>query len=207
MIKIVFIGPPGSGKGTHARMLSLDMGIPLVSLGDIIRDEVERKTKLGKKAEGYIKRGELVPDTTVAKIFLSHLPDSFILDGFPRNVYQAETLDKFGVNIVVHLSIEPESLIQRIANRRICPKCKRVYNLVCNPPGEDEICDVCKVKLITREDDEEEVVRKRMEVYKKETETLVNYYRKKDILIELDTGDSIEKVHKRILDAVRSRTE
>jgi adenylate kinase len=202
-MKIVFIGPPGSGKGTQARMLAEELEIPFISAGDIIRTEIETGTELGSKAEKYIKNGELVPDEIAVEMLMANLPRSFVLDGFPRNVSQATLFERVKADYVFYLYLDNSDIIERISKRRICPNCKMVYNLSSNPPKTPGICDLCGSKLALRIDDTEETVRKRMDVYKNETYPLVDYYRKRERLIEINGSGSIEELHNRIMQAVK----
>jgi len=202
-MKILFIGPPGSGKGTQARMVAEKLGIPFISAGDIIRDEIAMMAELGGKAERYVKNGELVPDKVVIDMLLANLPQSFVLEGFPRNVLQAILLEKIKPDYVFYLYLESPDIIQRISKRKVCPNCKTVYNLSSNPPKTPDICDICGSKLTSRVDDAEETIKKRIDVYENETYPLINYYRKREKLIRIDGSGSIEEVHDRIMQAVK----
>ncbi|MCD5383537.1 nucleoside monophosphate kinase [candidate division WOR-3 bacterium] len=197
-MKILVIGPPGSGKGTQARMVAENMGIPFISLGDIIRDEIEKKTEFGSMAERYSSKGELVPDNLVVDVLMPNLPSSFILDGFPRNLAQAQLFEKIGVDKVLFLHLEQDRIIERMAKRRICLDCKRVYNLDSFPPKIRGLCDICSAKLIIRDDDREETVRRRLEVYEEETRPVIDFYKKRGIVTEVDVDGSVQEVRKRI---------
>ncbi|OYD16144.1 hypothetical protein CH333_04140 [candidate division WOR-3 bacterium JGI_Cruoil_03_44_89] len=201
-MKIVFIGSPGSGKGTQARMLASELEIPFISAGDIIRGEINSGTEFGCRALKYTKNGELVPDEIIAEMLLASLPRSFVLDGFPRNISQAILLERTEPDCVFYLYLGISDIVERISKRRICPNCKRVYNLISNPPKTPCICDECGGELISRIDDTEKTARKRMDVYKRETYPLVDYYRKRKMLIEVDGSGSVEDVHHRIMRAV-----
>lgn len=202
-MKIVFIGPPGSGKGTQARMVAEELGIPFISTGDIIRDEIKIRTELGKKAQLYVKNGELVPDDIVIEMLLANLPQSFVLDGFPRNIPQATLFEKIKLDYVFYLYLDIHDITKRISKRIVCPNCKKVYNLLSKPPKTPDICDKCGSKLTLRMDDTEETVKKRMDVYNNETQPLLDYYRKRKSLIEIDSSGSIAEVHNRIMKAVK----
>ncbi|MEN3046623.1 MAG: adenylate kinase [Candidatus Hydrothermales bacterium] len=210
-MRILFIGPPGAGKGTQAKKLSEIMGIPIISTGDLLRENVKKNTELGAIAKKYMEEGVLVPDDIMIKIVANALTDldSFILDGFPRNLAQAQALDKMLENLnkslthVIYFDIDDEEIIKRLTSRRLCPQCNKIYNLNFDPPARDEVCDQCNVKLITRDDDKEEVIRNRLRVFKENTYPLVEYYEKKGILKVIegkgDVGEINEKVRKILL--------
>jgi adenylate kinase len=207
---IIFLGPPGAGKGTQAERLAEDLKIKKISTGDILREAVARGTELGQRAKSYMERGELVPDEIILGIIEEAINDEggFILDGFPRNINQAKALDEMlarkGLNIthVIFLDVPDEEIIKRIAYRRVCLKCGAVYNLIFNPPKEDEICNNCGSKLVQREDDREEVVRKRLEVYRGSTEALVRIYEERGVLRKIDGLGDREEVFRRIRGAL-----
>jgi len=191
---LILLGPPGAGKGTVGKRLSEDWKIPLISSGDILRENVKRKTPLGKKAKEYMDKGELVPDSIVTELIKERIKeddckDGFILDGYPRNKRQAEILDQILKNntdiLVVNLIADDDFLVKRLANRRVCEKCGAIYHLINIPPKKPGICDICGGKLIQREDDKEEVIRNRLEVYREKTSPLLEYYSKKGILKEV----------------------
>ncbi|MFZ8825628.1 MAG: adenylate kinase [Candidatus Caldipriscus sp.] len=204
------MGPPGAGKGTQAERLSEDLKIKKISTGDILREAVAKGTELGRRAKSYMERGELVPDEIILGIIEGAINDEggFILDGFPRNINQAKALDEMlarkGLNIthVIFLDVPDEEIIKRIAYRRVCLKCGAVYNLIFNPPKEDEICNNCGSKLVQREDDREEVVRKRLEVYRDSTEALVKIYEERGVLRKIDGLGDREEVFRRIREAL-----
>jgi len=208
--RIIFLGPPGAGKGTQAERLAEDLKIKKISTGDILREAVAKGTELGQRAKSYMERGELVPDEIILGIIEEAINDEegFILDGFPRNINQAKALDEMlsrkGLNIthVIFLDVPDEEIIKRIAYRRVCLKCGAVYNLIFNPPNEDEICNNCGSKLVQREDDREEVVRKRLEVYRGSTEALIRIYEERGILRKIDGLGDREEVFRRIREAL-----
>ncbi|RLF97393.1 adenylate kinase [Thermococci archaeon] len=196
-MRIVVLGPPGAGKGTQAEMLERELGLKHLSTGDILREEVRKGTELGKRAEKYMKSGELVPDDLIVEMMEKEISkyDNFVLDGFPRNLKQAEALDKMcRIDKVILLEVPDEVILERLSLRRSCPKCNRVYHLKYNPPKENEICDYCGVKLYQRDDDKEEVIKKRLEVYRKETEPIAKFYREKGILVKVNGSKSIEEI-------------
>ena len=204
---IIMLGAPGTGKGTIAGILTKELGIPQVSTGDIFRKNIKEQTELGKLAETFISKGQLVPDDVTIGIVERRLeePDvqeGIILDGFPRTVKQAEELDKIlekkgkKVDLVINLTTPEDELIERIVNRRICSnqECKTVYNLVLNPPKKEGICDVCGSPLIQRKDDTEETVKERFKTYTEQTRPLIEYYEKKGNLYSTLVSKTINKL-------------
>lgn len=193
-MKLVFIGPPGIGKGTYAKMLNQKYGIPHISTGDIFREEISRGTELGIKVKQFVEKGLLVPDEIVIEIVKQVLrrPEcekGFILDGFPRTVKQAEALEQITTIDAVFLFEAPvEIIIERVSGRLICPNCGAIYNIHWKPPKTPGICDLCGHKIIRRKDDEPEVVRARYQIYKQTFEPVIEYYRKRNILIEIDAS-------------------
>ena len=212
---IIMLGAPGTGKGTIAGILKERLGIPQVSTGDIFRKHIQEQTELGKLAESYISKGELVPDDVTIGLVENRLEDDdvqagIILDGFPRTVKQAEELDKLldkkgkRVDLVINLTTPEEEIIERIVNRRICSNqdCKTVYNLVLNPPKQEGICDKCGSKLIQRKDDNEETVKARFNSYIEQTSPLVEYYEKNGNLFSAVVSKSINKLGKDVAEDV-----
>ncbi len=197
MAKIIaFIGKPGSGKDTITKILSEKLKIPLIVVGDLLREEVKKGTELGKKIAPILARGEIVQDEIVAEIVrkkIAELKDAkvILLNGYPRTPKQAELLD---VDYVIELVVSDETVFERLTLRRVCPKCKRVYHLKHMPPKEDELCDVCKVNLVQREDDKEEVVKYRLKRFYDEIEPIREKYRSRNALIEIDAEKSVEEV-------------
>ena len=205
-MNIILLGCPGAGKGTQAKLIEKKYNAVQISTGDVLREEVEKGTKLGLEVKKYMDKGELVPDDVVIKIVEDRIKScsSFILDGFPRTLVQAEKLEeilnKLGkkIDAVINIEVSEEEVIRRLAYRRSCKKCGAVYNLIYNPPKNDELCDVCNEKLYQREDDKEEVVRNRFRVYKESTEPLVSFYSKKGILYNVNGEKSVEEVFNEI---------
>ncbi len=178
-------GPPGAGKGTYAFRLGRELNIAVISTGDIFRDEIKQNTNLGKKVAEFVKSGGLVPDDIVTDILVKriHMPSSkhgFILDGYPRTIEQAKALDKIAkVDAVVLLVVPEWVIIERLSNRRVCKKCGAIYNLKYLKPKQLGICDKCGGELFQREDDKPEVIRERLKVYTAQTQPLVEYYKDK----------------------------
>jgi adenylate kinase len=182
-MKLILLGPPGAGKGTQADLLIKKLSAPQISTGDILRDAVKRGTPIGLKAKSYIDAGDLVPDEIIIGITTDRLAEDdckngFILDGVPRTIVQAETLDKQGVAIDIVLSIEvsDEVIIERLAGRRVCSGCRMTYHMVSNPPKTLDICDACGSALIIRRDDDPATIRNRLVTYHEQTAPLKAYY-------------------------------
>ncbi len=207
-MRLVLLGPPGSGKGTQGAKLAEALGVPRISTGDILRRNVASGTELGTKAKAFMEAGGLVPDDLVIAMTAERLkePDArkgFVLDGFPRTIAQAEALAKLApLDAVVNLFLEPEELVKRSAGRRVCPNCESVYHLVSNPPRRAGICDKCGSALVTRPDDREEVVRTRIETYERQTAPLVQYYKERGLLREVYASGVIDEIGERIQDAL-----
>lgn len=208
-MRLVLLGPPGSGKGTQGAKLAEFLGVPRISTGDILRRNVAAGTELGKRAKTFMESGGLVPDDLVIAMTAERLtePDArkgFILDGFPRTIAQAEALSRLtALDAVVNLFLEPEELVKRSAGRRVCPKCESVYHVVSNPPQKDGVCDKCGTALITRPDDREEVVRTRIETYERQTAPLVQYYKERGLLREVYASGVIDEISERVREVLR----
>jgi adenylate kinase len=202
---VILLGPPGAGKGTQAKRISEHYGIPQISTGDLLRDNINRGTELGKQAGHLMERGEFVPDEVVCQMVANRLaqPDcelGFILDGFPRTVRQAEWLDKYLVEnhffetengckqlVVIQLMVEYNHLLQRLTGRRTCPTCGRIYNVnTTQRPLAEGVCDIDGSALVTRKDDRDEVIIERLKNYEVQTLPLVNYYAKRNRLSKID---------------------
>lgn len=196
----ILLGAPGAGKGTVGERLSKNLNIPLISTGDLLRENVKEKTELGLKAKEYMDKGELVPDEIVISILVDRIKmrdceNGFILDGFPRNINQAKNLEKYiedGKTKVIYLKADDEFLVKRLSNRRICETCGAIYHLINIPPKVPGVCDKCGGKLIQRDDDKEEVVRNRLSVYHNITSPLLDYYKNKGILFTLPGDGKLE---------------
>ncbi|MEM2115739.1 MAG: nucleoside monophosphate kinase [Candidatus Woesearchaeota archaeon] len=186
---ILLIGPPGSGKGTLGEFLSSKYNLIWISMGDLIRKTLSEDTELSKTAREIVNSGKLLPDEITNRILTENLPRSgtILLDGYPRKISQAEFLEKnFKVLGVIFINCDKKEIIERTINRRTCPICGKVYNLKTNPPKEDNLCDICKKPLIQREDDTEQVIRNRLEVYEMESNELRNYYERKGLIYEIE---------------------
>ncbi len=208
-MNLIFLGPPGVGKGTHAMHVSEYYGIPKISTGEIFREEIKKESEIGKKVKGYLEKGVLVPNEITIKILKKRLekPDckkGFILDGFPRNLEQANALEKITkIDLVVNFVLSRDVILKRITNRLTCSKCQRVYNKIFDPPKVNGYCDVCGGKLYVREDQKPEIVNKRLDIYEKETKPLIEYYKKKGILIDFNCDGTVEEVRKRIINLLK----
>jgi len=208
-MRLVLLGPPGSGKGTQAARIAQHFNLVHVSTGDILRTNAAKNTELGKRAKSFMDKGLLVPDDLVIEMTKRRLSDkdckeNWILDGFPRNVRQAEALDKFAPpNVVLNVFVESAELIKRSAGRRICEKCKAVYNIHSSPPKTEDVCDKCGGDLIQRDDDKEDVIKHRIEVYEEQTMPLVKYYTQRGLLRSAYAAGNVEQVFERVLEALR----
>ncbi|HEX7733407.1 MAG TPA: adenylate kinase [Ktedonobacteraceae bacterium] len=215
-MEIILIGAQGSGKGTQAAMLAQALGIPHVASGDLFRKEIEDKTEIGLKAREYLDRGELVPNDVTIAMVMNRLkqPDckpGVLLDGFPRNIAQAEALDKSlpelskQVNAVVYLKVPREELLQRLAGRYICRAHQHVYNIYTRPPKVPGRCDLDGSELYQRSDDVGEAVQRRLDIFFSQTIRLLDYYRQQEKVVEVDGNQAIDAVHHALVEAVRKR--
>jgi adenylate kinase len=207
---LIFLGPPGAGKGTQARVVARKLGIPHISTGDILREAAAKKTGLGLAAKARMDKGELVPDDVISPIVEERLsrPDcrnGAILDGFPRTIAQAEFLDRMlertglGEPLVLNLQVETDSIIRRLTGRRTCSTCGEIYNVHVNPPRQAGVCDKDGGKLIQRADDNEDAIRIRLKAYEQDTLPLIDYYEKKHLLLHVDGSGSPEEITERLL--------
>ncbi|GAA0093374.1 MULTISPECIES: adenylate kinase [Paraclostridium] len=214
-MRIILLGPPGAGKGTQAAGIVEKYNIPHISTGDIFRKNIKEGTELGKKAKGYIDQGLLVPDELTVGLVTDRIAQSdcekgFMLDGFPRNVAQAQHLDEYlkevGISLdkVVNIEVDKDILVGRAVGRRICKSCGATYHVEFNPPKVDGVCDVCGGELYQRADDNEETVSKRIQVYLDETKPLVNYYSEEGIIANINGQQSIDSVFGDIVEALGS---
>jgi adenylate kinase len=209
-MRLVLLGPPGAGKGTQGVLLAERYGIPQISTGDILRDHVQRGTKLGIQARSYMDRGEYVPDDVVVSMVMDRLeePDAdegFILDGFPRTVAQSEALERAldstgePLSAVLKYSIGGELAVRRLVGRYTCPNCGRTYHTEFKPPSTDELCDVCGAPLERRADDDELTARRRLAVYRAQAAPLERFYAERDLLHQIDAEATPDEVVERTL--------
>lgn len=200
---IIFLGAPGSGKGTRAPILGKILGVPQIATGDLFRKNLKEMTLIGKIAKSYIDKGELVPDSVTADMLKQRLqePDAqngFLLDGFPRTIAQAEMLDEIlkaqnrKINAVFYIDISDEEIVERLSGRLTCSKCQTPYHKTANPPKVEDVCDKCGGELITRPDDNPETIRNRLRVYHESTFPLVGFYQKRGLISKLDGKTKIE---------------
>ncbi len=205
---IVMLGAPGVGKGTQAKLLAEKFNIPHISTGDMLRTAVKEGTELGLKAKEIMERGELVPDHIMNGIVKERLSkddckNGYILDGYPRTIAQAEFLDTVDkINYVIYIDVPEELIIKRLVLRRTCPNCGAMYHLEYNPPKNDNICDKCGTPLIQRDDDKEDVVKRRLAVYNEKTASLLDYYRNRGILKKIDGNRPINEVLQSIVQVI-----
>ena len=213
-MRVVLVGPPGAGKGTQAQFLASHLSIPKISTGDIFRDNVSHGTALGRKAQKYMERGDLVPDEVTIAMVTDRLSDDdtqagFLLDGFPRNVPQAETLKKLltswetKLDVVLELVVDDDEVVRRLSGRRGCRRCGRIWHVVFDPPVTPGICDDCGGELFQRDDDREETIRHRLDVYQQQTTPLVSFYADEGTLLGLDATGPVDEITERALRALR----
>ena len=209
MLNIILMGPPGAGKGTQAVDIAEHFHIPHISTGDMFREAIANKTPLGLQAKAIIDQGGLVPDSLTIDLVKDRLSkddcaNGYLLDGFPRTIPQAEALAELGpkigraVNLAVNISVPDEILVDRIAQRRVCPKCGASYHLVNRKPAKDGICDRCGSELIQRKDDNAESFKVRLENYNKQTSPLLNYYKKAGFLHEFNGNQAVETIRQEV---------
>ena len=205
IMKIVMLGAPGAGKGTQANMIAEKYNIPHISTGDIFRANIKNGTELGKEAKGYMDKGQLVPDVLTVKLLLDRVAQAdckngYVLDGFPRTIPQAEVLDseltKNGekLDYAIDVDVPDENIIHRMGGRRACLKCGATYHVEYVPPKKEGICDVCGSELVLRDDDKPETVKNRLKVYHDQTQPLIEYYTKQNVLHSVDGTQDVNKV-------------
>lgn len=201
-MKIALISPPASGKGTQAKWISRKFGIPIISTGGMLRKHVADRTEVGMLAQEDMNQGKLVSDDIVIKMMEARLrkedcKNGFLLDGYPRTMRQARALSSAeGLDVVLYLEVGDEEIVRRMSGRRVCPNCEAVYHIINDPPESEDVCNKCGSKLIIREDDKEETVRKRLEVFKEKTSPLVSFYSEKGILRRVEASGPIEDTKK-----------
>lgn len=207
--RLMMLGPPGAGKGTQAQRLAVELGVPQISTGVMLREARRSGSELGRKAGEYMDAGGLVPDEVVIGLVAERLQDAdavdgFILDGFPRTVEQAEALDKMGVKLeaVVNIVVSEDELVRRLGGRLSCPNCGASFHTEFQPPKVDGTCDECQGELVRREDDKPEAIRGRMAAYHAKTQPLVDYYRQVGILVEIDGIGTPDDVYRRVTEAI-----
>ncbi|MFH1800375.1 MAG: adenylate kinase [Candidatus Omnitrophota bacterium] len=215
-MNLIFLGPPGAGKGTHAKVICEKYGVLQLAAGDILRKNVKEGTSLGLQAKAVIERGELVSDELVNDMIFDEIlalksSKGFILDGYPRTIVQAEALEKFfskekiALTAAINFMAPEEVLVDRLSGRRGCPKCGKIYHVRNMPPKKDGICDVDGEKLTTRKDDEPETIRHRLKVYHESTKPLVEFYRKTGLLHDVPAGGdapSVQKVLEKLFEKI-----
>jgi len=212
-MNILIIGAPGTGKGTMSEKLIEKYGIVHVSTGDMLRESVKNGTEVGKKAHGYMERGELVPDEVIHDIILERfaqkdMENGILMDGYPRTLAQAEDLDSIlaslgkKVDCVLNLELDEEILIGRVTGRRTCPNCKAIYHIQNKPPKVEGVCDICGSQLVTRKDDTVESLQVRLEAYHESTKDVIGYYANKGIVKTINADQSVEKVFADIVEAL-----
>ena len=208
-MKLILLGAPGAGKGTQADILSARLGIPTISTGNMLRAAIKNGTPVGQQAETYMKAGKLVPDEVIIGIIHDRVAEAdcangYILDGVPRTIAQAESLEQAGIifDDVVSIEISDEEIVERMAGRRVCEHCGASYHLVAVPPKQEGVCDKCGSALIRRHDDEPETVKHRLEVYHQETEPLKEFYAKRGILKIAENQPTVEATTDAILCAL-----
>jgi adenylate kinase len=217
-MRIVLVGPPGAGKGTQAAFLAKNLSIPHISTGDLFRANISRQTELGKLAKSYMDAGNLVPDEVTIGMAKDRMeqPDAtggFLLDGFPRNVSQAEALDEMlraegmKLDAVLDLEVPEDEVVKRIAGRRICRKdSSHVFHVTYSPPKTEGVCDVCGGELYQRDDDSEETVRTRLEVYHTQTEPIIDYYKAQGLVVTISALGKVDEVTGRAMQALQPKS-
>lgn len=215
-MRVVFLGPPGAGKGTQTKFLEARYGVCLISTGEMLRQAVQDGTPLGDKARAYIEKGELVPDDLMVGLMARRLREKdcgkgFILDGFPRTLAQAEGLERalqgmgWKLDGVLFLDVPRRVAVERLSHRRTCRVCGGLYHLVSDPPQREGVCDRCGGELYQRDDDKEETIAARLRVYEEQTLPVVDYYRRKGLLDRIDGTGNVEEIRARILEALERR--
>ena len=206
-MKLILLGPPGAGKGTHAQILMKDMSIPQISTGDILRKAIKEQTPIGIEAKGFIDQGMLVPDAVVIEIVRQRLAqddcqEGYILDGFPRTVEQAKALLGFAkIDAVLNLTLEDSAVLGRLGGRRVCEKCGATYHI---KSFHGEHCLTCNEKVVQRPDDNEATIQKRLDVYNKQTAPLIDFYDEMGLLIHIDCSGTVPHNHKLVLEALEN---
>ncbi len=214
-MNLILLGPPGAGKGTQAKQIAAKYQIPHISTGDIFRENLKKETELGKLAKSYMDKGLLVPDDVTVKIVEDRLQKDdckagFLLDGFPRNVDQADSLKKVlnemntKVDGALNIEVSDEELLVRLTGRRVCKTCGQSFHVKFQPPKQEGVCDACGGPLYQRDDDSLETAKNRLTVYKAQTEPLINYYKNEDVLFDINGEQDVEKVFEDIVAVIGS---
>jgi len=211
-MNLIVLGPPGAGKGTQSKILAAELKLKHISTGDILREAIKNNTALGLQAKRYVESGGLVPDALVTEMVIERISradakNGFILDGFPRNIQQAEALDDFlnagsSVAKVIYLDASEKVIIQRLGGRRVCPKCQAVFHIKNMPPKKDMLCDFCATALIRRPDDEEATIKNRLQVYNQQTAPLIDYYLKQNTLTRIPADEEAGAVIRKMLEVL-----
>jgi len=212
-MNIVLLGAPGTGKGTQAQFISERLGLPIISPGDILRQEMKNNTTLGKKAEKYVKIGALVPDEIIIDMIKERVVDrtgskGIILDGFPRNLSQAEALEQMlgsmdkVIDRAIYFHAPEQKIIERLSGRRVCRDCGETYHVVYNHPKSEGVCDKCSGELYQRDDDKPEIIHQRLETYNRDTAPIIDYYSKKDYYLQISADDDIDSIKAKITEAL-----
>jgi adenylate kinase len=197
-LKAIIFGAPGAGKGTYSARLQSQLGVDVIAMGDIFRESVKQNTELGRKVKSYVEKGALVPDDVVVEVLkdrLSKVPEGkgFLLDGFPRTIAQADTLESIAkIDVILQLDVPDQIIVERLTSRRLCKNCGAVYNIRFLKPKVEGKCDKCGGELYQRTDDNEEVIRNRLQVYKNQTEPLIEYYKKKNVPFVVSVTRSLD---------------
>lgn len=207
-MNLIFLGAPGAGKGTQSEIICSKLNIITISTGNIIREAIKAQTPLGKQVKSFLEIGKLVTDDIVINLVKDRIAqkdceNGFILDGFPRTVFQADALsDMIKIDKVININVSQDIIFERLKSRLVCSSCSTSYNVKSRPPKMEGICDKCSSKLIFREDDREEIVKKRLEVYYNETQPLVDYYKNKNLLLDVDGTKPLEESTDYILSSI-----
>lgn len=215
-MRMVLLGPPGAGKGTQAVMLSEKLGYLHLSTGDILRENVKKSTQIGKKAKSFMEKGDLVPDDIVIEMMLEAIKNEakdkdFILDGFPRTIYQARKIDaellklKLPIDLVVYFETSLKTVVFRLTGRRLCKGCGANYHVINMPPKKEDTCDKCDSGLYQRKDDSEETIKNRLEVFNSQTKELIDFYKEKGILKEISGDLDADAVYKKLFGILNDR--
>ena len=216
-MKIIMLGAPGAGKGSQASRIANEYKLPHISTGDIFRANLKEETELGKQAKSFMDKGELVPDDITIAMLLNRIHEEdckngYILDGFPRTIPQAEALKEAlakkneKIDLALDVEATDELIIKRMAGRRTCPNCSAIYHIETLKPKKEGICDLCGSELIQRKDDNEETVKNRLKIYHEMTEPLISYYKKENVLEEIDGTENLDKVFETVKEIIKKRS-